>query len=285
MLGGVASLPFITNIRTTTDKIIVERVKLNYPDLPKDLVGTRIGFITDIHLGGWVPNELASEALKNVLDEKPDLLLFGGDYIWVPDTLGGNFNNLRNETFQEETDEGQAVEIYKTLSKILSPLKKTTAYGVLGNHDRWSHPTAYRAYLPKAGLPILQNDTVYFERGDAKIEVYGTEDLWTGVPSLGSTHTTPDTFRIFLTHNPDYASYAYHVKKYPFHLSLSGHTHGGQIVLPIIGAFHYNIQDTRYASGLVDYGERKFYTSRGIGVVELPFRINCPPEVTIFELV
>ncbi len=93
-----------------------------------------------------------------------------------------------------------------------------------------------------------------------------------------------NSFSILLTHNPDFSSFVLHDKNIKFNLSLSGHTHGGQIKLPIVGALGYNISDLRYKEGLVDYQETKLYTSRGLGYVELPIRINCPPEVTIITL-
>ncbi len=270
-----------------TEEIELKETSLCYTSLPKDFVGFRIGFLTDLHLGGWVRTELIERSLKLMKESKVDLLLFGGDYLWVPDTFGNQwFDSFINKSFPGKSDEEIAEKIYRKLGSLLSgftfPLGMA---GVLGNHDRWSSYDAYQRHLGPSGLSVLLNAVHEVKRGGSTLQIIGTEDLWTGVPHLPLLSSLKaNEFRILLTHNPDFASFAYHRSQYTFHLALCGHTHGGQVKLPLIGALHYNIRDSRYGEGLVDYGDTKFYTSRGIGVVEFPVRVNCPPEATILTL-
>ena len=88
-----------------------------------------------------------------------------------------------------------------------------------------------------------------------------------------------------MSHNPDYISRLLEIQpEYHFDLALCGHTHGGQIRLPGMGAVMSQIQDPRFVAGLVNINGKQVYTSRGLGVVGLPFRYDCPPEVTVFTL-
>lgn len=270
----------------TTESLIVEHVPLTYQSLPKALDGLRFGFLSDFHLGGWVKTELVRKAFDLASQENISFLLHGGDYLWVPDTYGrGHFDRIVNDTFHGNNDEELAESIFHTLATVANNYSfPLGSYGVLGNHDRWSNATACTEYLPQGKIAVLENNSAFIEKDGARIELYGSADYWTGVPKVPNFKNDKNIFRILLTHNPDFGSRVFHQHKVPFHLCISGHTHGGQVKMPFVGALSYNIQDSRYGEGLVDYGETKFYTSRGIGVVEVPFRFLCPPEVTIFEV-
>ena len=270
----------------STEAIEVTHLGLQYKSIHPDLSGLKIGFISDIHLGGWVRNEFIANAVSLMQKESVDIVLHGGDFIWVPDSLSIHLaNSFINDSFRGASDEEIAESIFAKIQDLISPLKPPLgSFGVLGNHDRWSNDHAVFSYLPKSGVELLINKEVVISRGKGKIRLYGSADYWTGVPIPPTFQNDNTDLRILLTHNPDFASYCYHLKKIPFHLSLSGHTHGGQIKLPLLGAVTYNIEDSRYGEGLVDYGETKIFTSRGLGVVEVPLRIMCPPEITVFTI-
>ena len=270
-----------------TDNIQIDRVDIISPTLPKSFDGYRIGFLTDLHLGGWVPHELIERAVALVNDAGVDLLLLGGDYIWVPDSFSPvGLDTLRNKRFLSKEPNAMAHEIFRDVAQMLRLAKADDGkFAVLGNHDRWSSGDAYLEQFPKEDISLLQNSVGIIRRGPDQLRIIGTEDLWTGVPHLPRMGE-PETreFRILLTHNPDYASYTLDRTPFHFDLALSGHTHGGQVKLPLVGTFHYNVEDLRFREGLVHYKRSQVYTSRGIGVVEFPFRINCPPEVTVLTL-
>lgn len=290
-IGGAAALSGLalgySALYADTEKIELKETTLRYSSLPKDLIGFRIGFLTDLHLGGWVRTELIERSIAVIKESKVDLLLLGGDYLWVPDTFGdGTFDTFINKSFNGASDEEIAEKIYTTLGSLIKSFSCPHGIaGVLGNHDRWSSYDSYHRHLKPAGVSVLLNAVHEIKRGNSTLQIVGTEDLWTGVPHLPNLPSINSSeFRLLLTHNPDFASWAYHSKAYPFHLALCGHTHGGQVKIPLIGALNYNIRDARYGEGLVDYGDTKFYTSRGIGVVEVPLRVNCPPEATVLTL-
>ena len=267
------------------NNIHLERVTLSYPNLPEDLEGYSFSFMTDIHLGGWLKDEIVHEALtlSKLYDSKA--LLIGGDMIWVPDGHAGLSDSLLNKKYASGTDEELGERVFHELSAMIKAYEfQDGVYAVLGNHDRWSNFEAFKILAKESQTQLLLNQQVQINRGKSKIQIFGSEDLWTGIPESPNFSNDKKTFRILLTHNPDFASFVYHREHIAFDLSLSGHTHAGQIKLPLIGALAYNINDTRYAEGLVDYGPTKFYTSRGVGWVEIPMRINCPAEVTIFTL-
>lgn len=140
--------------------------------------------------------------------------------------------------------------------------------------------------MSKAGIQVLLNTVFPVERQGKRLLVLGSDDYWTGIPSTSAMpdKKEPGQVRIVLSHNPDYLSHLLEKTRFEFDLGLSGHTHGGQIKLPLIGALHYNIKDQRFAEGLFSHPRAVTYTSRGIGVVGLPIRINCPPEVNVFTL-
>ena len=140
--------------------------------------------------------------------------------------------------------------------------------------------------MQKYGIEILVNDVRQIRRGTSKITLVGVDDYWTGFPSvpLEATKTSPQDVRVLISHNPDYASAILERTEIEFDIALCGHTHGGQIKLPLVGAPHYNVKDLRFKEGLYVHPRGLVYTTRGLGMVELPWRINCPPEVTVLEL-
>lgn len=268
---------------TTTD-LAKERVILKLPALPKPFSGYKIAFLTDPHIGPWVASDFAEHAVDEIMTENPDLILLGGDFVWVPDDDDWRaWGIVRNEKLASASRTHAADITFSEVGRILSRLKaKDGVYAVLGNHDNWVGPRLCREYLLRDGFRLLDNEQTLIKREDSRITIVGTDDYMTGIPKLPTIENS-DSLNVLLTHNPDAASWALR-KDYPFHLSLSGHTHGGQIHGRIFGAPTYNVEDLRFKSGLASVDERYIYTSRGLGVVEVPYRINCRPEVTIITL-
>jgi len=116
--------------------------------------------------------------------------------------------------------------------------------------------------------------------------VAGIADFLTNVPNLGlAIPANPDGPVLLLCHAPDYADNVLaHPRGSLVDLMLSGHSHGGQIRLPIVGAVHRVVGGRKYVEGLFRLGQMQLYVNRGIGTVGLPFRLNCPPEITLFTL-
>jgi hypothetical protein len=136
-------------------------------------------------------------------------------------------------------------------------------------------------------VDLLINKERIISRKDQTLRIFGVDDFLTGLPT-GPPHDElrrGRDIRLIVSHNPDYISALLSFRPdYHFDLALCGHTHGGQICLPYVGAVMRQIRDPRFIAGMVRLGEKIVYTSRGLGVVGLPIRIDCPPEVTVFTL-
>jgi hypothetical protein len=191
----------------------------------------------------------------------------------------------RNPEFSALPIPAYSKGVFEGLMEILRSVKVPDGvFGVLGNHDRWCHPTACDDAFAAAGIPLLENAHRSLRRGEASLVVAGVADYLTGRPEKPAFHRTPGTVGILLCHNPDFVSELLDNDGLEFDLALCGHTHGGQIRVPGLGALITNIADQRFVAGLAPVKGGFVYTSRGIGVVEIPYRIACAPEATVITL-
>ncbi len=254
--------PFIgIGMRQEARRITVSRLDVAIDTLPPAFDGLRIAFLTDFHSGPTTPADFLNEVVKQANAEKPDLVLLGGDYI---------------------TDELEYLpEVGGALRRLHAPMG---VLGVLGNHDYWQDADEVHCMLQDAGAVDVTNAGRWLHRDEARIRIAGVGDLWEDSQELnraldGAKET--DTV-ILLSHNPDYAIKLADPR---VKLVLSGHTHGGQMCLPRIGPVITNSRyGRRVVSGQVDFNSFQLYTSRGIGTVVAPMRMNCPPEVVILTL-
>lgn len=276
-------------VDTTSEIELVEQV-IPIVGLPSEFVGYRIGFLTDLHIGDNVPFGILEQALEMVRAARIDLLLFGGDFIAINDSL------LARSLKQHRTPEliglpaakHPAIAYAGIAERVSRWIPKDGAFAVLGNHDRWVVTDLCRKSFSSCPMPVLVNELQTISRGEAKLHLYGTDDYWNGVPSLSNLPPRDSSrreVRVLLNHNPDYTALVARHSLDVFDLAISGHTHGGQIKIPGLGAISYNIDNRFLGEGLHVFPNGSLsYTSRGLGVVEVPIRINCPAEATIFEL-
>lgn len=293
-LGGLgfASIALTSGSRHTnftTDEQQLVQQKINIPDLPKVFQDYRIGFITDTHVGVSVPIDWLEQAITTLKQNKIDLLLLGGDYVWLPESLLNRMIPIvRNPNFNKLDHHQMIKTAYQLISKTLTNISiKDGIYGVLGNHDNWYSPVLCRQLLQTRNIQLLVNKKIDIARGRDKLELVGFDDYWTGRPLFPAIpfKKISNQPRIVLSHNPDLLSFLHDDTEFEFDLGLSGHTHGGQIRLPgKLGAIHYGIRDTRLADGFFCDKQTSFYTNRGLGVSGIPIRINCPAEITILTL-
>ena len=291
LLGGGAigaSTAAFKTTAITTEAIEHVELLVAIPNLPHEFEGYRIGFLTDIHLGPFLSDNIVEMAVGLLLKNPVDLLLLGGDHLLIPESFVSKcFWVSRNQQFEALKPEVLTTRIYKRLGELLAPLKPPDGvFSVLGNHDGWHSPHACIELMGKAGVITLVNNVHRIKRGLSTLSVIGVDDFWTGIPAFPKLDLPErdKEVRVLLSHNPDYVGKIFQDKKNQFQLALCGHTHGGQIKLPGMGALLYNVQDERFSEGLYQDENVAVYTSRGIGVVEIPHRINCPPETTVFTL-
>jgi len=258
------------------------RVPLRF--LPPALSGLRVVHLTDLHVGPF----FGRTALKRVVTLanacRPDVVVLTGDFV--------NFRSLRFLA-------GATAELSELRARL-------GVFACLGNHDHWEGVEAVCAALREAGVTVLVNESVELAAG---LWLAGVDDRMSGEADPQKTvHGVPTGAAVvLLSHNPTILP---EVAGHPW-LVLSGHTHGGQVALPLVGARHtptlpgwrwvvqqYEgvgvrvhggrsdaIATHRYPAGWYRDGQAALYVSRGIGLNQTwPFRLNCPPEIACLAL-
>ena len=246
----------------------VENVRLKLKRLPTPFLGIRVAQISDIHIGGWMDRDRLKEVVDLLTKEKPDLLMITGDFL-----IGHQFNRASRQSLQDLID-------------VLSPLAiSIPTFAVPGNHDYWTNIDAVRQMLVMCGITDLTNSVFTLTREGKHLYLCGVDDWWEGKPRLGliTEQIGKEGAAILLAHEPDFADKSAATGR--FDLQISGHTHGGQIVLPFVGPPILPYLGQKYPSGLYTIGEMYQYTNRGVGMARFPFRMNCRPEITIFEFI
>ncbi len=254
-------------------RISVERVTLTLPRLAPPFDGYRIVQISDVHLDGWMTPERLERVVDLVNQQEPDLVAITGDFVSVSDSY---------------------------LSGLSKPLLRLRArdgtVAVLGNHDHLNDAGAVRSILSSTGVADVSNTLRTLRRDGASLHVCGVDCVMYGYGDLDSVlqglQKEETGCAILLAHEPDFADES--AATGYFDLQLSGHSHGGQVRLPLLGAPHFLWPLSRhpyvpplarkYQSGLYRVGKMYQYTNRGLGAMLAHFRFNCRPEVTVLTL-
>ena len=245
----------------------VEKVNLKLRKPAPAFHGLTIAQVSDIHMGGWMNSERLRRVADLVIDQKSDVLLLTGDFL-----IGHIFDRNSEQHLQE-------------LIAVLSPLAQTIpSYAVLGNHDYWTNAGAVREMLRSCGITDLTNSVFTVTQGNEKLHLCGVDDIWEGDVRLDKVldKSTDDSPAILLAHEPDFADVSSRSGR--FDLQVSGHSHGGQVIVPFHGALVLPYLGQKYPSGLYRVREMFQYTNRGVGMIYPYVRFNCPPEITLFTL-
>lgn len=238
--------------------------------LPEAFKGFRIVQISDIHFKEFTEAFFVKLVLHEVNSLKPDLVVLTGDFISY-----GPIEKSKSIPW--------AYECAQLLTRIECPQR----YAVLGNHDCIVHQPAVTEALTTHGIPVLDNQSIPLERDGKRIWLAGVADVLNGRPRPDLDKTIPKAARtddepvILLAHEPDFAPEA---ALHPVDLMLSGHTHGGQVRIPFMPPMNLPPMGVNYVEGHFQVGPMQLYVNRGIGAVGLPFRFNCPPEITAITL-
>ncbi|MFC1838725.1 metallophosphoesterase [Thermodesulfobacteriota bacterium] len=254
-------------------------IEVGLKNLPNAFDGIKICQITDIHAGPLVPRSLIKEGVDIIMVNQPDLIVLTGDFVsGATKFLHTSYGGFKQKHFDFCMEE---------LGRLNAPLG---VFAVLGNHDFWSgQEVALKIIrgLEKIGVQVLRNEAVPLKRKGQSLYLVGVDDYWEeSYNLLKALEGVPeDACRILLSHNPDVNENIENLKE-RIDLIISGHTHGGQIVLPFIGALYIPSPfGQKYRAGLVRDKERKTYVSRGLGLFFVPVRINCPADVSLLTLV
>ena len=234
--------------------IEVTNASLPVSGLPPSLDGLRIGVLTDIHHSRTVTADDVTAAVRIAMAQRPDLIVLGGDYV----------------TFGDRRFVGPVAEL-------LAPLHVPHGvFAILGNHD---DDRDMPAALAARGIEVLKDARTRVEIRGEPLEVAGVR-FWTRRPAdIARVLRKASGTVLLLAHDPRRLTEASALN---VPAVLSGHTHGGQIVLPGVGA----VARRRFPvlAGLGAKENTSIFVSRGIGTVYVPVRINCPPEVAIVTL-
>ena len=234
--------------------LVVTRETIQVSGLATALSGLRIGFLTDLHRSLAVSHEMADAAVRALLAEQPDLILLGGDYV----------------TWGDRRYVGAAAEA-------LAPLSAPHGvFAILGNHDDDKDmPTA----LTAKGLTVLRDARTRLHIRGESLDIAGIR-FWTRkVADIARIVRGASTNLILLAHTPSRLPDAVALA---IPLMLSGHTHGGQIVLPGLGAIA--AREFPVVAGSARREGTAVFVSRGVGTMYVPVRLNCPPEVNILTI-
>ncbi len=253
VVGTLTGLNADTVIHEQSD-LGITRQPVGLGDWPLALDGLTVGFLTDIHRSSTVSRALVDRAVESMLSLRPDLVVLGGDYV----------------SFAERTYVDSVAE---SLARLRAP---HGVFAVLGNHD---DDRFVPAALTRAGIQVLKDDRTRLTVSGQALDLVGVRYWTRRLDEIAPLVDRTQPARLLLAHDPRRLREAVALG---FPLVLAGHTHGGQVVLPGLGAVA--ARKFPAASGLVSQDGTQLFVSRGVGTVYLPVRYRCPPEVVLVTL-
>jgi predicted MPP superfamily phosphohydrolase len=242
----------------------VRPITLILPRLSPTFDGYRIVQISDIHISQWMMPERLAALIPRINEQQPDLVAITGDLLtngqpYDPEALSGVLRLLR---------------------------PRDAVVAVLGNHDYRNKTgvAVLRRVLEESGIVELPNAAHTLRRGDSALHIAGVDSLSMRRARLDLVlpQVAGDDAAILLAHEPDFADVSAATGR--FDLQLSGHTHGGQMILPGMRPPVLPRLGRRYPVGFYRLRGMYLYTNRGLGVGSIRVRLNCPPEITVFTL-
>jgi predicted MPP superfamily phosphohydrolase len=241
----------------------VNHFSVQVPGLPEAFRGYRIAQVSDIHFGHWITRQRWLGVVDLVNQQEPDVVALTGDFV-----------SYAIHQIADDLAEGLAK---------LAP--RDAKLAVLGNHDHWMDPLKMRQVLAQGGVIELENEVYTLRRGAAELHIAGVDDVIAGAPDLDRvlSQLPADGPALLLAHEPDFADTSAATGR--FFMQLSGHSHGGQIVWPGLGPLLRGPMFYKYPLGAYQVGDMLQYTNRGIGTHVFRLRVNCPPEISVIELI
>ena len=260
-VAGVATSFYGTQIEP--NDIEITQIEPGLPRLHHAFDGYRIVQISDIHMGTWMTRERLEHVVALVNEQQPELIVITGDFV--------------------TTD---PIEPYA--DSLIHPLRKLNApdgvVAVLGNHDHWTNHEMVRRILSQSEITDLSNQVMTLGREGAQLHIAGVDDYWERKADLKAVleQLPEEGAAVLLAHEPDYADIS--TKTGRFDLQLSGHSHGGQVILPLLGPPRLPRYGKKYPLGQYLVDNMIQYTNRGVGMIRPAVRFNCRPEISVFTL-
>ena len=253
----------------------ITRLDVSLEGLPAGLDGLTIAHLTDLHRSSLVSSDYLRRCIMRANALTPDVIVFTGDYLTHPRSRRGDIVYGHAQ--------GGAQLMADSAECLGRARARHGVFASLGNHDHWFDADLVSKLIERAGVTVLRNQSTTLTIRGAPLPVVGLGDLWTeGVDFRKAFAGIAGTPSIVLMHNPD----SFERWSQPgSHLILAGHTHGGQINLPVLGApIVPSLYGQKYARGLFRRDNSLMYVNRGLGVVWPGVRFNCRPEIALFRL-
>ncbi|MBX3059021.1 MAG: metallophosphoesterase [Anaerolineae bacterium] len=247
--------------RFDPDQFEIATLPVEVPGLDPAFSGYRLVQVSDIHLGNWVTAERWQGIVGLVNAQSPDAIALTGDFVSY--VLDGVLDDLA-----------------AGLSRLQA---RDVITAVMGNHDHWMDVARVRQVLAASGVVELQNSVYTVRRDTAVLHIAGVDNITVGADDLTAilAMLPADGPAILLAHEPDFADTSATTGR--FALQLSGHSHGGQMVLPKVGPMRGPLFK-RYPNGRYQVGQMVQYTNRGVGTNAIRLRYRCQPEITVITL-
>jgi predicted MPP superfamily phosphohydrolase len=257
---GIGGAAWITRVEPLALEVTSTTIRL--PNLDPRFDGLTIAHISDIHFGDWMTRERMASVIEQVNALEADVIAITGDFVSV---------------IWEDTP--------ALISEMLRALQAREAIvAVLGNHDHWTNTQVVAQAIQDGGARLLLNEHMALTREDATLYLAGVDDIWERQHDLSAALSSipPNAPVVLLAHEPDYADEVTLTGKVG--LQLSGHSHGGQVRLPLVGALELPWLGEKYDMGLYDVDGMALYVTRGVGMIAPHVRFNCRPEIARIEL-
>jgi predicted MPP superfamily phosphohydrolase len=246
--------------------LVVNRYEMILPRWPVTESHLRIVVLSDLHVGApHINQEMLKKIIEKTNQENPDLILLCGDYL-ITGVVGGNFVAPK--------------DIFSQLSELRA---KYGVYAVLGNHDWWWDGKKTAQAIESVGITLLENK-------NRKIDIDGTPIWLVGIGDKTTRHDdieqamdgiSKSEFTITFTHSPDLFPKIPHSAD----LNIAGHTHGGQVNLPLVGRpIAPSRYRQRYAAGVIDENGETYFVTTGVGTSIFPIRFRVVPEISVLEI-
>lgn len=245
-------------------RLVIRRLSLSPPGWPADLSGLRLGLIGDLHAGGpHVDVRRVRGVVETMNAQAPDLVALVGDFVDPEVALGGRIS---------------PTEVAQRLAGLQAP-----AFAVLGNHDHSYGGGEVARALNTAGVRVLEDDAASQAMRGGRLWIAGAGDVSSRGADLDRTLAPVASGEpvVLLSHSPD----VFPQVPARVAVTLSGHTHGGQVNLPLLRRWAIpSRHDERYAAGHVMEGDRHLFVTAGVGSAHAPVRFRRPPEIAVLEL-
>lgn len=262
LLGGAMVLIGSYPVWIERTTVLINHYTIPIPNLPLPFHGFTLAQLTDLHLGFLVSPAFIAGVVERTNRLGTDVIVCTGDYVHESNTRHG------------------IDQAWPLLTRLRA---RDGVFSVLGNHDHWADTEHSLDWLRRSGQD-LRHRCQAIEREGSRIWIGGAGDYWEDTLGVDTAFAASEAgaCRILLAHNPDTVDTEFAT---PIALTVCGHTHGGQVVIPGYGAPVTPVQNKRYVSGLIPTPKTQVFISRGIGWAIYPIRFNCYPEIAVLRLV